>query len=96
MASWIVPGWNPLQACLSGDAAKPGCWQNLSIRITESGILELSRTFEKVTSLHDATENRQLSSGRTSDLGHLGPWHSECDSTCELVIQPNTVKRRRG
>ncbi len=36
-----------------------------------------------------AAENARFMPGRTSDFRHLGLWPLECDSTGELVIQPN-------
>ncbi len=44
---------------------------------------------QEVTILQKATENAEFWSKRTSDFRHLGLWPSECDSTSELVIQPN-------
>jgi len=89
-----------------GDAASDGDlkvkmetsanWQNLSIPISESVILEESRATEKVTAPQKVAENTEVSPRRTSNFRHLGLWPSECDSTSELVIQPKTVKRRRG
>ena len=71
-------------------------WQNLSIWLSESVILEELKVMQEVTILRGVTENTEVWSRRTSDFRHLGLWPSECDSTSELVIQPNTVKRRRG
>ena len=71
-------------------------WQNLSIWVSESVILEELRVTEEVTIPQYATENTEFSSRRTSDFRHLGLWPLECDSTSELVIQPKPVKRRRG
>src|SRR6267378_4504412 len=44
---------------------------------------------EKVTIPQKGAENVEFWSRRTSDFRHLGLWPSECDSTSELVIQPN-------
>jgi type IV pilus assembly protein PilA len=44
---------------------------------------------EKVTIPRKGAENVEFWSRRTSDFRHLGLWPSECDSTSELVIQPN-------
>jgi hypothetical protein len=48
-----------------------------------------------VTTLQDVAENTEVSSGRPSDFRHLGLWPSECDSTCELVIQPKVKTETR-
>src|SRR4029077_12990645 len=66
-----------------------GDWQNLSIWVSESVILGESRVPEQVTIPHSTAENNEFSSRRTSDFRHLGLWPLECDSTSELVIQPN-------
>jgi hypothetical protein len=71
-------------------------WQNLSIWVSESVILGETRVAQQVTILQEVTENAQSVFGRTSDFRHLGLWPLECDSTCELVIQPRVQKRRRG
>ena len=73
-----------------------GDWQNLSIWVPESVILGESRVTGEVTIPQKAAENTEVSSRRTSNFRHLDLWPSECDSTSELVIQPRTVKRRRG
>ena len=65
-------------------------WQNLSIWVSESVILGGLRVTEEVTMLQKPTENTEVSSRRPSDFRHLGLWPLECDSTCELVIQPNS------
>jgi hypothetical protein len=70
-------------------------WQNLSISIAESVILDEMSVTEKVTILQKATENTEVLSGRTSDFRHLGLWPLECDSTCELVIQPDSQTETR-
>jgi hypothetical protein len=72
-----------------------GDWQNLSIWISESVILGESRVTEKVTAPQKATENTEVSSRRTSNFRHLILWPSECDSTNELVIQPNSQTETR-
>ena len=72
-----------------------GYWQNLSIQVSESVILGESRVAEVVTIPQKATENAEFRSKRTSDFRHLGLWHSECDSTSELVIQPNSQMETR-
>lgn len=63
--------------------------QNLSIRITESVILGEFEGRDKVTTPRKAAENTEFCSRTTHDLGHLYVWPLECDSRCELVIQPN-------
>ena len=50
---------------------------------------------EKVTIPQKATENAEFWSKRTSDFRHLGLWPSECDSTSELVIQPDSQTETR-
>jgi hypothetical protein len=70
-------------------------WQNLSIWVSESVILRESMVTEKVTIPQKATENAEFRSRRTSDFRHLGLWPSECDSTSELVIQPNSQTETR-
>ena len=70
-------------------------WQNLSIRVSESVILGESGLTEEVTIPQKGTENVGFRTGRTSDFRHLGLWPSECDSTCELVIQPNSQMETR-
>ncbi len=72
-----------------------GDWQNLSIWVSESVILGALRVTQKVTIPAKATENAEFWSGRTSDFRHLGLWHSECDSTSELVIQPDSQTETR-
>src|SRR5208337_1999698 len=47
------------------------------------------RVTGKVPIAYLAAENAQFMPGRTSDFRHLGLWPLECDSTGELVIQPN-------
>ena len=70
-------------------------WQNLSIRVSESVILGESGLTEEVTIREKGTENVEFRTRRTSDFRHLGLWPSECDSTCELVIQPNSQTETR-
>ena len=70
----------------------PTDWQNLSIGSAESVILAVSGESEEVTFRQESTENAGSGSRRTSDFRHLGLWPSECDSTCELVIQPKSLK----
>jgi hypothetical protein len=65
-----------------------GDWQNLSIWVSESVILGVSRMMAQVTIPQKAAENAEFASRRTSDFRHLGLWPLECDSTSELVIQP--------
>jgi hypothetical protein len=72
-----------------------GDWQNLSIRVSESVILGESRVTDEVTIPHSTAENTAFQSRRTSDFRHLGLWPSECDSTSELVIQPNSQTETR-
>jgi hypothetical protein len=62
-------------------------WQNLSISVAESVILQRYRVAEVVTISHDAVENAGISHERTTDFGHFWLWPLECDSTCELVTQ---------
>jgi hypothetical protein len=50
---------------------------------------------EKVTIPQKGAENVEFWSRRTSDFRHLGLWPSECDSTSELVIQPNSQTETR-
>jgi hypothetical protein len=78
-----------------GKTKKKGDWQNLSIWLPESVILRESMVTEKVTIPQRATENAEFRSRRTSDFRHLGLWPSECDSTSELVIQPNSQTETR-
>jgi hypothetical protein len=73
----------------AGKAGVRTDWQYLSIQVSESVILEESTVTAKVTIPRKAAENNKFVLRRTSDFRHLGLWHSECDSTCELVIQPN-------
>jgi hypothetical protein len=70
-------------------------WQNLSIWVSESVILGESRVTEEVTIPRRAAENSEFRSRRTSDFRHLGLWPLECDSTSELVIQPNSQTETR-
>ena len=72
-----------------------GYWQNLSIQVSESVILGELRVTEEVTIPQKGTENAEFWSRRTSDFRHLGLWPSECDSTSELVIQPNSQMETR-
>jgi hypothetical protein len=72
-----------------------GDWQNLSIGVSESVILGESRVTDEVTIPHSTAENTEFQSRRTSDFRHLGLWPSECDSTSELVIQPNSQTETR-
>jgi hypothetical protein len=66
-------------------------WQNLSIWVSENVILEVLRVTGEVTIPQKATENAEFASRRTSDFRHFGFWPLECDSTSELVIQPNQL-----
>jgi hypothetical protein len=70
-------------------------WQNLSIRVSENVRRAESGGIEEVTIQQNRAENAEFSSQRTSDFRHLGLWHSECDSTAELVIQPNSQTETR-
>ena len=72
-----------------------GDWQNLSIWVPESVILEESRVTEAVTASQKGAENTEVSSRRTSNFRHLALWPSECDSRNELVIQPNSQTETR-
>jgi hypothetical protein len=56
----------------------------------ESVILTRQKAANLVTSTLKSAENTWLVSERTADFSHLGLWPLECDSTCELVIQPNS------
>src|ERR1700680_1536312 len=47
-------------------------WQNLSIWLSESVILGVSRLPEKVTIRYKRTENAEFAFERASDLGHFG------------------------
>ncbi len=78
-----------------GKTETRGDCQNLSISVSESVILGESRVTEEVTIPLKAAENARFSSKRTADFGHLGFWHSECDSRHELVIQPNSQTETR-
>jgi hypothetical protein len=49
-------------------------WQNLSIGVPESVILEEKRVIGEVTIPQNAAENTMVPSGRTSDFRHLGLW----------------------
>src|SRR5271154_2892292 len=71
-------------------------WQNLSKGLSESVILAESGVTAEVTISQDAAENTEVWSRTTSDFRHLGLWPSECDSTCELVIQPNQSNGEKG
>jgi hypothetical protein len=63
-------------------------WQKMSMGLPESVILAEQGVTGQVTVLRWATENTDFPSRRPSDFRHLGLWPPECDSTCELVIQP--------
>lgn len=63
-------------------------WQKMSMGLPESVILAEQGAMGQVTVLRRATENTDFPSRRPSDFRHLGLWPPECDSTCELVIQP--------
>ena len=63
-------------------------WQKLSMGLPESVILAEQGAMGQVTVLRRPTENTDFPSRRPSDFRHLGLWPPECDSTCELVIQP--------
>ena len=63
-----------------GKMEMKGDWQNLSIWVSESVILGVSRLAEEVTIPQKAAENAEFGSKRTSDFRHLGLWHFECDS----------------
>ena len=65
-----------------------GRCQNMSVRVSKSVILDGLKLAAEVTIPPKAGENARVLPGRTSDFGHLGLWPIECDSTCELVIQP--------
>ena len=78
-----------------GKWRRRGDWQNLSIWVSESVILGESRVTEEVTIPRRAAENSEFRSRRTSDFRHLGLWPLECDSTSELVIQPNSQTETR-
>jgi hypothetical protein len=78
-----------------GEDRDHGDWQNLSIWVSESVILGELRVTEEVTIPHKATENTEVWSRGTSDFRHLGLWPLECDSTSELVIQPNIQTETR-
>jgi hypothetical protein len=62
--------------------------QNMSVGVSKSVILDGRKLWAEVTIPPKAAENARVLPGRTSDFGHLGLWPIECDSTCELVIQP--------
>jgi hypothetical protein len=64
-------------------------WHNLSIRLSQNVIARPFREIGQVTIPLNHAENVEFVSRRSSDFRHLGLWHSECDSTGELVIQPN-------
>jgi hypothetical protein len=70
-----------------GDEGRLAKFVNLG---PESVILEESRVTEAVTASQKGAENTEVSSRRTSNFRHLVLWPSECDSTNELVIQPNS------
>ena len=72
-----------------------GDWQNLSIWVSESVILGMLSGPEEVTNLQKGAENTEVWSERTSDFRHLGLWPLECDSTGELVIQPDSQTETR-
>jgi hypothetical protein len=65
-------------------------WHILSIRLSQNVIAGSFGAIDQVTFPPDRAENVEFVSRRSSDFRHLGLWHSECDSTCELVIQPNS------
>jgi hypothetical protein len=88
-------GLRHLTGGLRGGTRMGGDWQNLSIRVSESVILGESRVTDEVTIPHSTAENTEFWSRRTSDFRHLGLWPSECDSTSELVIQPNSQTETR-
>jgi hypothetical protein len=56
----------------------------------ESVIVTTQKDATLVTSTLKSAENTWLVSKRTADFSHLGLWPLECDSTSELVIQPNS------
>src|SRR6202142_2870437 len=49
----------------------------------------------EVTMRRKYIERKGIWNDRTSDLGHLGLWQQECDSSSELVIQPNVQTETR-
>ena len=63
---------------------------------SKSVILTASRVTEEGMIPRKAAENTEFPSTRTPAFRHLGLWPSECDSRPELVIQPRTIKGRRG
>jgi hypothetical protein len=65
-----------------------GDWQILSVAISEIVIAAHRRVTKQVTTAGNAAENEGFLPRRTSDFRYLGLWHLECDSTAELVIQP--------
>ena len=69
--------------------------QFLSIWVSESVILGGSRATGKVTVPHKVAENAGFAPKGASDFRHLGLWPLECDSRCELVIQPNSQTETR-
>jgi hypothetical protein len=89
-ADFLVPslGVTAPDGRFDGVDRDAGRWQNMSIRVPKSVILDALRLVAEVTILPKAAENARVLPGRTSDFGHLGLWPTECDSTCELVIQP--------
>jgi hypothetical protein len=78
-----------------GKVETRGNWQNLSIWVSQSVILGGLRAAEEVTIPQKAAENAAFASRRTSDFRHLGIWPLECDSTSELVIQPDSQTETR-
>ena|ERR1700686_4703681 len=65
-------------------------WQNLSIWLSESVILGVSRLPEKVTIRYKRTENAEFAFERASDLGHFGCGPTSAIVQAELVIQPKS------
>ena len=88
-------GVAPSNGRFDGTMETKGDWQNLSIWVSESVILGESRVTDEVTILRSTAENNEFSSRRTSNFRHLGLWPLECDSTSELVIQPNSQTETR-
>jgi hypothetical protein len=79
---WLLTGGLKAMARTMAD------WQKMSMGLPESVILAEQGAKGQVTVLRWAAENTDFPSRRPSDFRHLGLWPPECDSTCELVIQP--------
>jgi hypothetical protein len=78
-----------------GNGGEMSDWQNLSIGVFKVSYWRELTVTGVVTTAWKATDNTEFSTGRTSDFRHLGLWPSECDSECELVIQPNSQTETR-